>query len=367
MVNGMRWVVAGGGTGGHVTPALALAERIAARGDSVLMLGSERGLETRLVPQAGFELVALASRQVMGRGIAGRAAAALALMRACVGARAALRRFEAQLVVSVGGYAAMPAVVAAALLRLPLALVEPNAVPGRANRWSARLAKRIFVQFEEAGQVFGRSGDRGRILATGIPLRTALVESFADAPARGAPSTPLRVLVFGGSQGARQINDALIEAAPNLPPGAYTFFHQTGEADRERVEAAYASAGTSAQVVAFEPDMPQRYRWADVAVCRAGALTVAELALAALPALLVPYPYAADDHQTANARALTEAGAARRLDPSSLSGAQIACELEALRDRPEQLREMGVRAGKLARPEAAERIVDECAALVAEA
>ncbi len=359
----MRWLVAGGGTGGHVTPALALAERIAARGDRVLLLGSEHGLETRLVPDAGFELKALPSRQVMGQGLAGRVAAVIAMLRATAQARRALRTFGPQVVVSVGGYASVPAVTAAVLARLPVALVEPNAIPGRANRLAARFAKRIFVQFEQSGRIFGRSIDPARILATGIPLRTSLIESFADAPPRSRASGPLRVLVFGGSQGARQINEAMMEAARTLEPAAYRIFHQSGEADRDRVEAAYSAAGLDAEVVAFEPEMPKRYRQADVAVCRSGALTVAELALAALPALLIPYPYAADDHQTANAAALRDSGAAKLLDPAALSGALLVEELESLRRAPERLHEMSGRAAKLAHPDAAERIVEECAAL----
>ena len=359
-----HWVVAGGGTGGHVTLALALAERIAARGDTVLLLGSEHGLETRLVPEAGFELVSLPTRQVMGQGLAARARAIPSMLRACAAARKTLRAARTDIVISVGGYASVPAVAAAALARVPLALVEPNAIPGRANRLAARFARRVFVQFEQATPVFARSVAADRIHASGIPLRAALLEAFSPGSARRAPSPPFRLLVFGGSQGARQINEALIEAAPSLDPAALEVVHQTGDADRERVAAAYAEAGIPAEVVAFEPDMPSRYRWADVAICRAGALTVAELALAALPALLVPYPYAADDHQTANARALADAGAARLLDSRTLSGERIVESLAALFAAPDTLREMSDRAAKLARPDAADRVVAECAALL---
>jgi UDP-N-acetylglucosamine--N-acetylmuramyl-(pentapeptide) pyrophosphoryl-undecaprenol N-acetylglucosamine transferase len=337
-----HWVVAGGGTGGHVTLALALAERIAARGDSVLLLGSEHGLETHLVPEAGFELVSLPARQVMGQGLAARARAVPGMLRD----------------------ASVPAVAAAALARVPLAIVEPNAIPGRANRLAARFARRVFVQFEQATPVFARSVATDRIRAPGIPLRAALLKAFSPGSPRRAPSPPFRLLVFGGSQGARQINEALIEAAPSLDPAALEVVHQTGDADRERVAAAYAEAGIPAEVVAFEPDMPSRYRWADVAICRAGALTVAELALAALPALLVPYPYAADDHQTANARALVDAGAARLLDSRALSGERIVEAVAALFAAPDTLREMSDRAAKLARPDAADRVVAECAALL---
>jgi UDP-N-acetylglucosamine--N-acetylmuramyl-(pentapeptide) pyrophosphoryl-undecaprenol N-acetylglucosamine transferase len=360
-----RWVVAGGGTGGHVTPALALAERITARGDAVLVLGAERGLEARLVPEAGFELVTLPARQLMGRRLVDRLRALPAMGAACGAAWRVLGRRGAEIVVSVGGYASVPAVVAAALRRLPLALLEPNAVPGRANRAAARFARRIFVQFDAAAEVFAGSVGRERVRSTGIPLRSALIEAFGDAAPRRRPAPPFRLLVFGGSQGARQINQAMIEAAAGLDPDLLEIFHQAGEADRQPLAAAYAAAGLRAEVVAFEPDMPSRYRWADLALCRSGALTVAELALAGLPALLVPYPHAADDHQLANAKALDDAGAARVLAARPLAPQEVAGAIRAAFERPAELQAMGARAAGLARPDAAERIVEECAALIA--
>jgi len=199
------------------------------------------------------------------------------------------------------------------------------------------------------------------VRTAGIPLRAALVAAFAAAPPRRVPTPPWRLLVFGGSQGARQLNDAMLEAIPSLAGTALEIFHQTGEADRGRVAAAYAKFDVRAEVAAFEPEMPRRYRWADVALCRAGALTVAELCLAALPCVLVPYPHAADDHQRANARALARAGAARVLEPATLSGAQVAGVLRELYAAPGELSSMSAAAGKRAQPDAAERIVEECA------
>jgi UDP-N-acetylglucosamine--N-acetylmuramyl-(pentapeptide) pyrophosphoryl-undecaprenol N-acetylglucosamine transferase len=245
-------------------------------------------------------------------------------------------------------------------------LVEPNAVPGRANRAAARFARRIFVGFDAAAEVFARSVGRERLSTAGIPLRSALVEAFGRQAARRVPAPPFRLLVFGGSQGARQINEAMIEAAPSLDAQRLEIFHQTGEADRERVAAAYTAVGLRAEVVAFEPDMPTRYRWADLALCRAGALTVAELAMAGLPALLVPYPYAADDHQLANARALADAGAARVLAARPLPTPDVVKAIGGAFANPAELQAMSARAAKLARPDAAERIVQECAALVSD-
>jgi UDP-N-acetylglucosamine--N-acetylmuramyl-(pentapeptide) pyrophosphoryl-undecaprenol N-acetylglucosamine transferase len=352
-----RWVIAGGGTGGHVTLALALGEEIARSGDGVLFVGSARGLEAKLVPQAGFELVQLPARPLLGQALVARVAGAAALAGAAAQAVALLRRRRASIVISVGGYAAAPAAAAAALLRVPLVLVEPNAVPGRTNRSLARFAARVFTAFEAAAPAFATSLGRERVASPGAPLRRALLDAFASQPPRRAPAAPLHLLVAGGSQGARQLNEGMIEALAQLDVRCFEIFHQTGAADRERVAAAYARAGAHAEVVDFERDMPARYRWADVAVCRAGALTVAELALAGLPALLVPYPHAADDHQRANARALADAGAARVLDPSGFDGKQLADALDALATAPDALVAMGRAAQSLARPDAARDIV----------
>lgn len=355
------WVIAGGGTGGHVTPALAVAERIRERGDTLLVMGGRLGLESRLVPEAGFELVTLPSRQVMGRGWLARLAAIPAMAFACLAAWRELGRRHADIVVSVGGYASVPAVVAAVARRIPVALVEPNAIPGRANRAAARFASRVFLGFDAAAEAFAGKPD-AELVRCGIPLRQALVDAFSSAPERRAPAPPVRLLVFGGSQGARQLNEAMMDAAAALG-SEVEVFHQTGEADRERVAQAYAEAGAQAEVVAFERDMPSRYAWADLALCRSGALTVAELALAGLPALLVPYPYAADDHQRANAKALADAGAARLLDDPK---GQVAGMVRSLCADTDALAEMGRRARALGRPDAAREIVQECAALLVE-
>ncbi len=359
-----RWVVAGGGTGGHVTPALALGERIAARGDEVLFLGSMRGLETRMVPAAGFRLVSLDSRPFQGRSRAEQVGVWLGLPRVALAARRELHRFGTEVLVSVGGYAAVAPVLAAATLRLPIALVNTDAVPGLANRAAGRFASRVFVGFEAAAQVFSRTDAPARVKVTGIPVRRALVDAFAEAKPRRLPAPAVRLFVFGGSQGARQLNDAMLAALPLFDHRQLEIFHQTGEADRERVAAGYAAAGARAEVVAFEPNMPARYQWADLALCRSGALTVAELTLAGLPALLVPYPYAANDEQSANARALDAAGAARLLPSKSFDAAMLVRELGELLADPWRLSAMGERAARLARPRAAEEIVEECARLL---
>jgi UDP-N-acetylglucosamine--N-acetylmuramyl-(pentapeptide) pyrophosphoryl-undecaprenol N-acetylglucosamine transferase len=356
-----HWVVAGGGTGGHVTLALALAEQIRKRGDEVLLVGTKRGLETRLVPEAGFDLLALPAQPIYGQSLSKQIRTIPATAHACWSAWRTMGSFGADFAISVGGYASMPAVITAALKQIPIAIVEPNAIPGRANRAAARLAKLIFVQFEQATAIFAKAGAADRVRNTGVPLREKLVATFAGKQSRRIAEPPFRLLVAGGSLGARQINNAMIEAAAQLDASRIEIFHQAGEADRERTETAYRAAGLKAEVVGFEPDMPARYRWADLALCRSGALTVAELALAGLPALLVPYPFAADAHQTANAAALVAAGAARMLDENPLGGERVAEVLSEAFEVPEQLSAMGDSAAKLARPDAATRIVEDCA------
>jgi UDP-N-acetylglucosamine--N-acetylmuramyl-(pentapeptide) pyrophosphoryl-undecaprenol N-acetylglucosamine transferase len=356
----LRWAIAGGGSGGHVTPALALGQTARAAGEACLFLGARRGMETRLVPEAGFELVALPAQPVVGRGPLARAGAFAALAASTALAGAALLRFAPDAVISVGGYAAMPACLAAVLLRRPLALVETNARPGTANRAVARFARRIFVEFEAAGAALAGAASDPRVRVLGLPLRRELVEAFRGAPQARAPEPPYRLFVCGGSQGARQINDALVAAIPALDPARVAVVHQTGESDRARVEEAWRKAGFEALVTAFERDMPSRYRWADLVVCRAGAISVAELALAGRAALLVPLAHVGGGEQFANARELERAGAARVLDSRQLSQEAFTRELVALLEDPAQLRAMGARAAGLGRPEAAQAIAAEC-------
>jgi UDP-N-acetylglucosamine--N-acetylmuramyl-(pentapeptide) pyrophosphoryl-undecaprenol N-acetylglucosamine transferase len=358
-----RIAIAGGGTGGHVTPALALGEALRERGAELVFIGAERGIEKRLVPDAGFELVLLDARPVVGRGIAERTLALLALARATLAARRLLRDRRIQLVVSVGGYASAPAAFAAAISRIPLALVNTDAVPGAANRAMARFATRIFAGFAGTKDALGTLG--ARTVITGVPLRRALREKFADAAsaARADASRPAHLFVFGGSLGARQINELMIALAKPLAEAGVEIFHQTGEADRERVATAYRDASARAEVVAFEREMPRRYAWADLVVCRAGAISVAELALAGRAALLVPLGHVGGGEQFANARELERVGAARVLNSRELSAADFSAALFELLDDRARLVEMGARAAASAKPNATSEIAEACLAL----
>ena len=379
-----RWIIAGGGTGGHVTPALALGEVIREAGERVRFIGTRRGLETRLVPDSGFELLALDARPIVGRGVLEQIRAVFALLGATFQAGRGLREFGADLVISVGGYASVPSVLAALLNRTPMVLVNTDAIPGAANRMLARFARRVFVGFEGTRVALASKVGEERIRVVGVPLRKSLISEFRDAGCRAtrppsdgasvearrgeadaAVTDPVHLFIFGGSQGARQINEVMIEALPKLDPARIQIVHQTGEADRDRVEAAYAETALQAEVIAFERDMPSRYRWANLVLCRAGAISVAELALAGRASLLVPLAHVGGGEQFANARELEKADAARVLDSRALTVDTLQEALEALLRDPSQLRRMGENASTLARPEASDRISEECRSLLA--
>jgi UDP-N-acetylglucosamine--N-acetylmuramyl-(pentapeptide) pyrophosphoryl-undecaprenol N-acetylglucosamine transferase len=348
-------VLAGGGTGGHIFPALALAEAIRKREPEahVRFVGTARGLETRYVPTAGYALDLVPSAAVTGRGVVRGLLGLLVLARGTLRARRLLRDLDADLVIGVGGYASVPAVAAALTLGIPTALLEPNARPGRSNRLLGRYAKRIFVAFEDAIPFF----PSGRALLTGRPVR-----AMPRAMGRGNGGK-LRLVVTGGSQGARAINRAVCAALPRLASVAgLEITHQTGAADLEECRAAYEAAGVHAELAAFFDDLPTRLARADLVVARAGS-TVSELCQAGVASVLVPYPFAADDHQLANARELERAGACVVVPDAEL-GARFEAELLALLGDRERRTRMGESALRRAKPHAAEEIWAHCRSLL---
>jgi len=357
----MRVVIAGGGTGGHVFPGIALAEEVVTRhpANEVLFVGTRRGLEATLVPKAGYPIEFVDVTGVKGKGIAGGLAALFRLPGAIFRSIRILRRARPDVVVGVGGYASFPVVVAAFLLGIPIAIQEQNAFPGLTNRVLAVFARAVFVAFDEAAAHFPAR----KTHVVGNPIRKALFENFLRPRTR---HDAFRILVFGGSQGARALNRAAIEAFRLLRDRTepLEILHQTGKADEDEVRRAYEEAGIPARVVSFIDDMSAAYAWADLVVCRAGATTVAELTVCKKASILVPYPHAANDHQTLNAKALVDKGAARMIPQSELSGERLAQEIRDLLDHPEEREHMERMAGLLGRPEAAKEIADVCAALV---
>ena len=347
-------VFAGGGTGGHLFPALVVAADLAERhpGASIVFAGSRRGLETRLVPRAGFPLRTLPISGLAGASPLRRVVAALAAAAATVRCGLWFVRRRPALLVGIGGFASGPAALAALLLRVPTMLMEQNHFPGATNRWLAPRAAAVCVPSEAAR---GRLGGIG--IVTGNPVRPEFA-GIGAAPA----GARLSLLAFGGSRGARSINRAMVEALPRLaamaPPPAIV--HQTGPDAHAEVSAAYAAKAPElgAEVRPFLDDMPARLAAADLVVCRAGATTLSELAAAGRPAILVPYPHAADDHQRKNAEAVAVAGAALVIDDAALTGEALASSVAALAADRSLRDRMGAAARTLARPDAAERIAD---------
>jgi len=349
-----RIVIAGGGTGGHLYPGLALADALAGRGVEVVYVGAAGGIEARVVPTTGYRLHLLPGRQLRGGGL-GRAARGLATAAgATLRAVALLGTLRPALVVGVGGYASVAVVVAAALRRIPSVLLEQNVVPGAANRMLVRLARRVCVGFAESIRFF----PPGRAVHTGNPVRADLLR---PRPARTRPG----LLVFGGSAGAHKLNEATVGALAVLGPTArgLDVTHQTGAADVDAVRARYAGLGLTVRVEPFITDMGAAYAAADVVVGRAGAMTCAEVTAVGLPAILVPYPYAADDHQRRNAEVLAAAGAAETILDADLTADRLAERLRALLDDPSRRATMAARARDLGRADAARRVADECLAL----
>jgi UDP-N-acetylglucosamine--N-acetylmuramyl-(pentapeptide) pyrophosphoryl-undecaprenol N-acetylglucosamine transferase len=350
----MNVLIMAGGTGGHVMPALAVAHELRSRGHNVRWLGTNTGLEARAVPAAGIELFTLPVAGLRGKGAARYLSAPLGLLRALGQAIALLRRLHPDVVLGLGGYAAGPGGLAAFALRRPLVIHEQNARPGLTNRLLARLAQRVLCGFAGT-RLAGRAAE-----FTGNPVRAELLD--LPAPRERLAATP-RLLVLGGSQGAQAINSTVPAALDRLREDGAALpqvRHQAGRAHVDAVAADYRSRGIAATVDGFIDDMAAAYRDADLAICRAGALTVAELCAVGVGALLVPYPHAADDHQTANAQQMAAAGAAMLLPQSELTPQRLAEALRPLLADAARRLAMAEAAHGLARPDAAECVAAVC-------
>jgi UDP-N-acetylglucosamine--N-acetylmuramyl-(pentapeptide) pyrophosphoryl-undecaprenol N-acetylglucosamine transferase len=361
----LRIVVAGGGTGGHLYPGIAVAREIVSRRPDaqVSFVGTSKGIEARAVPLAGFPLDLIRSGGIKGKSIVARARGAALLPVSLADAWRVVSRRRPHLVIGVGGYSSGPVVLVAALRGVPTLLLEQNAVPGLTNRMLASFASAAAVTFESTKAFFGSTA-----FVSGNPVRPEFLEAVESQTERDTDdqSSSARVLVFGGSQGAHAINMAMVEAAEEL--AAHTprlrLTHQTGERDVEMVRAAYRKAQLEADVAPFFDDMGRQLGRADLIVCRAGATTLAEIAAAGKAAILIPLPTATDDHQRKNAEALVAAGAADMLVQSDLTGRTLAQRVLTLAvDRAARTR-MSAAARTMARPDAARMIVDRVFELV---
>jgi UDP-N-acetylglucosamine--N-acetylmuramyl-(pentapeptide) pyrophosphoryl-undecaprenol N-acetylglucosamine transferase len=357
----MRVLFAAGGTGGHIYPAIAVANEVMRRdsGSSIRFVGTARGLETKLVPRAGFELSLIESAGLMNMGLAARLRGLAVLPKSFLDARRLIREFRPDAVVGAGGYVSGPVLLTAALMRRPTMVMESNAVPGFTNRRLARFVDAAAVSFEMSLPYFG-----GKAVVTGNPVR----REFFDIPARRRDPARFSLLLFGGSQGAHAVNEAMIAALPHLENfrGRMLITHQTGKLDFERVRDAYAAAGWTDEAVdvrEYVEDMMTEFAKSDLIVSRAGATTAAELMAAGKTAIMVPLP--GQIEQQRNAEALRDAGAAEMILQTELTGERLAQEIAKLIDDPEEITRREQAARKLARPYAAAVTVDMIEKLVA--
>jgi UDP-N-acetylglucosamine--N-acetylmuramyl-(pentapeptide) pyrophosphoryl-undecaprenol N-acetylglucosamine transferase len=354
-------LIAGGGTGGHVFPGIALAEEVVTRhpANDVVFVGTARGLEATIVPQAGFPIELIDVKGLKGKGLLGTLKNLVLLPLAFVQSVAILRKWRPDVVVGVGGYASGPVVLVAWLMRIPTAVQEQNAIAGFTNRVLGRLVQAAFTAFPEAVRQFPRR----KVFQLGNPIRRTLMENYMRPGSRHAQP---RLLVFGGSQGAHALNMRVLEALPHLADlrGRLHVTHQTGAKDRDYVETGYRACGYVPDVREFISDMSAAYAEADLVVCRAGATTLAELTVCKKPSILVPFPAAADNHQVRNALSLVSAGAAVMIEERDLTGEVLAREIRAILSSPERLDAMARAAGRLGSPQAAKEIADVCIDLV---
>jgi len=348
----MKLLIAGGGTGGHVFPAIAIAQEWLSRGNEreVVLVGTERGIEMKLVPQAGLPLETLRVAGLKGKGGMTLIKNLAMLFPALLDARRVLRKHTPVAAFGVGGYAAGPMMLATWLARVPNIIFEPNAEPGFTNKILAGISTRIATGYEVSARAWG-----AKAIVTGCPVRT---EFFAIAPRQ--PEKPFRLLITGGSQGALPINRTFVDAMDRLAArkNDLSIVHQTGERDYNAVRTAYARREILAEVVPFLANMAERFAWADVIVCRAGAITAAEIAAAGRAAIFIPFGRATDSHQLRNAQEMSRVGAGRLITESELTADRLANEIFSLFDQPGEIEKLSANARTLARPRAAQDIVD---------
>ncbi|BEH11591.1 undecaprenyldiphospho-muramoylpentapeptide beta-N-acetylglucosaminyltransferase [Geobacter sulfurreducens] len=358
----MKLLIAGGGTGGHLFPGIAVAEEFLSRDkrNEVLFVGTWKGIEARVLPKQGYRLECITAAGIRGKGSLARAKGLAKFLYGYAQSRKVLKEFRPDLVLGVGGYASAPALMAARGMQIPRFIHEQNAIPGFTNRMLAKVADKIFISLEESQTYFPED----KTLLTGNPLRRQILEQVALAEPRERGDDAFHLLVFGGSAGAHRINLTMGEALSHLDEvkGRLRITHQTGENDLEDVTAAYEEQGFTADVVAFIDSMADAYRWADLIVCRAGATTLAEVTACGKPCIFIPYPHAVDDHQRRNAESLLKRGAGFVIIEQELSGEVLAKAIRDLMDDPARLKAVGEAAQGLARLDAAQAIVDEMVA-----
>jgi UDP-N-acetylglucosamine--N-acetylmuramyl-(pentapeptide) pyrophosphoryl-undecaprenol N-acetylglucosamine transferase len=356
-------VIAGGGTGGHLFPGIAIAEEFIRRDGQakVLFIGTKRGIESRMLASIGYELRTIDIEGVKGRGLKALLKGFYQIPQSMWQSRRILKKFRPGLVIGVGGYASGPAVLAAYLMGIPTAITEQNVMPGITNRILGKFADKVFVTYAETEKWFSRS----KVILSGNPVRAQFAGGRALA---GAEKNFRQLLIFGGSQGAAAINKSVLEMLPRLKEmkTEIRILHQTGARDAETVRQAYSRYGINAEVTPFIVDMAGAYSLADLIICRAGATSLAEITAAGKAPILIPFPFAANDHQTKNARAMSAAGAAVTICESDLTGEKLFEAVADLLGDEKKLRAMEEQSAKLGNVGAAATIVDACLQLTAE-
>jgi UDP-N-acetylglucosamine--N-acetylmuramyl-(pentapeptide) pyrophosphoryl-undecaprenol N-acetylglucosamine transferase len=345
----MRLIIAGGGTGGHLFPALAIARAVKAEdpNSSILFVGTRQGIEARIIPETEFPIHFITARGIRRTGAASTLRAIVEIPFGVMQSIRVIREFRPNIVLGVGGYASGPTLAAAVLARIPTAIQEQNSIMGTTNKLLMRFADRVFISWEKTDP----APPTAKTILAGNPIR----EDLLDPPLRPNRGDKFNILIFGGSRGARSINLAVTQNLDLLLPisGRISLLHQTGYEAADEVRESYHKAGIVADVREFINDMGQAYSWADLVVCRSGASSVAELTALGKPAILIPYPYAIGDHQTRNAVLLETAGAARVILDRDLKNGMLTKEIRSIIEKPDLLDDMAESSRKLGRPEAA--------------
>lgn len=351
----MNILIAGGGTGGHLFPGMAIAGELMRKdpANRIVFIGTKQGIEYRILPKSGYPLWTITVKGFKGKGLLNKIKALLCIPLSFAQSVYYIRKNQTDIILGLGGYISFPAIIAGKVMGIPAVIHEQNSYPGLSNRLLGKIADRIFISSRESASYFSRK----KTVFTGLPIRPEFIKSSPVQKNR-----QFTILVIGGSQGSRQINQAVMEALPKLAPmkERICFIHQSGESDRKTLLAHYRQNSIPAEVYGFIDDMYNCYRKADLVISRAGASALAEIALCGKASILIPYPYAANNHQEINARDFVEEGAAVMIPARRLDGDKLASVIINLENRPEQISRMAEQARSLSKPKAAERIADEC-------
>lgn len=358
----MRIVIAGGGTGGHLFPGIAIAEEFLKRSAEaeVIFIGTKKGIEARLLETLGFKLETIDVEGLKGRGIGALVKGIYQIPKSIWQSRRILKAFAPNIVIGVGGYASGPAVIAACFMGIPTAIAEQNAVPGITNKILGKFVNKIFVTYKQAAESFASQ----KVIVSGNPVRAAFAETKETEKQK---KDYWQLLVFGGSQGAETINKAMVSMLPRLQKikKSIHIIHQTGPRQANQIKHAYEKYSMKAQVLPFITDMVKAYKNADLIVCRAGATSLAEITAAGKAAILIPFPFAANDHQTKNAQAMAGAGAALIVHERELGEEKLFQVIDGLLKDEKKLRQVEMKSAKLGNIKAASKIVDACIKLMA--